>query len=110
MSEQTRSIVLSRSKIQYAAAANVKKMPIITSNAVTPDLRDRLHELESVSGDCSVVSAEPTSTWCLTPVECLAARAICALPLGLSAWSTWCERARHGERERDGDHARVATR
>ena len=32
----TRSTVLSRSKIQYAAAAKVKKIPTITSNAFMP--------------------------------------------------------------------------
>jgi hypothetical protein len=34
--EQTRSTVRSRSKIQYAAAAKVKKMPMSTSKAFGP--------------------------------------------------------------------------
>ena len=34
MSDCTRPIVRSRSKIQYAPTANMKKMPMITSNAV----------------------------------------------------------------------------
>jgi hypothetical protein len=32
-SDATKSIVRSRSKIQYAAVANMKKIPISTSNA-----------------------------------------------------------------------------
>ena len=92
ISEHTTSTALSRSKIQYAAAANVKKMPITTSNAFMPiptagfTSSDRFGRLAR-----RFLSA--VKTWCFTPVECLAARATSALPLGLRAWSTWCSAA-----------------
>ena len=109
-SEQTRSIALSRSKIQYAAAANVKKMPITTSNAFDADLVAGLDELESLRQvlqpllqrdehlvlDAGRVAAPPARSR--------------ALPLGLSAWSTWSSARGHGERERDRDQRRASTR
>ena len=105
ISEHTTSTVLSRSKIQYAAAANVKKMPITTSNAFLP-----IPTAGFTSSDRFGRSARrflsAVRIWCLTPVEFLAARATCALPLGLSAWSTWCSAAGTAKASAHGDGAR----
>ena len=86
------STTRSRSKIQYAAAAKVKKIPISTSNAFTPIPTIGFTSSER-RGRLFRRFWRAVKTWCLTPVECFAARATSAFPLGLRAWSIWCSAA-----------------
>ena len=65
----------------------MKKIPITTSNALRPICVAGFTSSERF-GRCFRRFWSAVRTWCLMPVECFAARAISALPLGLSAWST----------------------
>ena len=60
----------------------------MTSNAVRPTWVAGLTS-SLFFGRCFSRFCKATSTWCLIPDELFAACAISALPLGLSAWSTW---------------------
>src|SRR5581483_10890055 len=59
-------------------------------------LQKRLKHLPKAShfiGRCLRRFCSATSASCLMPLEFFAAVAISALPLALSAWSTWCSAA-----------------
>ena len=86
--DATRSIVLSRSKIQYAADANVKKIPINTSNAVIPACASGFTSLDPL-GRCFSRFWRAARIWCLSPEDDLVAWAISAFPDGLRARLTW---------------------
>ena len=71
-SEQTKPIARSRSKIQYAALANTKKIPITTSNAFRPNSTPGRTRLDADGSSCSRF-CNPTRSSCCTPVELSAA-------------------------------------
>ena len=104
MSEQTTSTARSRSKIQYAAAASVKKMPMSDLERLHADPDRRLHELGSVR---QVVEAllERGQDLVLHAGRVLGG----ARDLGLAARAQGVvdlvQRGGHGERESDGERA-----
>ena len=91
-SSATKSTVRSRSKIQYAAVAKVKKIAIRISNAFSPKLTPEWNSFDA-RGRCSSRFWIATRIVCLIPCEWLAAcfrsDAFVGRPCVPSADSTW---------------------